>query len=99
QHRHTHSFPTRRSSDLSTGRDSRPKPCFCRKKHATRWRPLADRPCTPIYWASSTPKPTKPCTSNPACPTIWRGFGTPSWRVRPRSEEHTSELQSLAYLV
>ena len=24
---------------------------------ASARRPLADRPCTPIYWASSTPKP------------------------------------------
>ena len=24
-----------------------------------RWRPLADRPCMLIYWASSTPKPAK----------------------------------------
>src|SRR5205823_12995548 len=29
----------------------------------------------------------------------WAGYARGSWAPNPRSEEHTSELQSLAYLV
>src|SRR5687767_15565504 len=40
--------------------------------------------------------PTSCSSSVKACPAL---FGTTSSRSRRRSEEHTSELQSLAYLV
>src|SRR5687767_15617436 len=41
-----------------------------------------------------------PCTAAPgASPTSTSRRGTGRWRTNDRSEEHTSELQSLAYLV
>src|SRR5438270_10194766 len=62
-HLHLHSFPTRRSSDLSPPR--------CRRS-STR--------------AVSISRPQR--IREPSTPTIW-----------PRSEEHTSELQSQSNLV
>src|SRR5205814_7563068 len=68
-HRHLHSFPTRRSSDLP-------------------WRGCGAAP-----W---TPPPGRTASANRSasrCPSCWPG------RAAARSEEHTSELQSLRHLV
>src|SRR5205823_14966961 len=66
RHRDLHSFPTRRSSDLS---QSLSRPALSRHSR---------------------------CGSNARSPAVLRPT---SWRGPQRSEEHTSELQSLAYLV
>src|SRR5205823_14638358 len=85
-HRHPHSFPTRRSSDL---------PAACcpvspKRHHAPRSMPsFARRPPTP----ACTPRSTG-CSFGGACRSTPRRIP-----CCDRSEEHTSELQSLAYLV
>src|SRR5262245_65800063 len=63
-----HSFPTRRSSDLTSGRDMRSAPMVA------------------IVSTSAS-------MSAGGRPTSMR------WSTRSRSEEHTSELQSLRHLV
>src|SRR5205823_12726647 len=74
-HRALHSFPTRRSSDLTS-----------------RLR------AHPLCWARATcASPSEPRRS-----TIWTCSwcaACPASTAERRSEEHTSELQSLAYLV
>ena len=42
----------------------------CPKGPRTPCQPLADRPCMPIYWPSSTPKPAKSWSSNRNCRAI-----------------------------
>src|SRR5205823_11482501 len=71
-HRNLHSFPTRRSSDLSR------RKAFAR----SRWRLKAIR-------LSSRAGLCYECIADSSF----------FHRARVRSEEHTSELQSLAYLV
>src|SRR5205823_7543315 len=87
-HRDLHSFPTRRSSDLGRRRKSAPSRrastrVVCASPSPGRWRP--------------TQTPTRPTRRGPARAWTRRTGSTSVWR--PRSEEHTSELQSLAYLV
>src|SRR5205823_14333684 len=83
-HRDLHSFPTRRSSDLRSGMSRIPT------GRPARWPPSGRRGAaapsrgTTCTRAGATTAPAA-CTTSAAAPT--------------RSEEHTSELQSLAYLV
>src|SRR5262249_61847099 len=70
-HRDLHSFPTRRSSDLST------RSC-CRRG------------------GPPTSSPTSMASCSPTCGRSWCFRGRSGWH---RSEEHTSELQSLTNLV
>src|SRR5207247_3887666 len=83
-HRHLHSFPTRRSSDLSEGR--------------VRALPNLHTPIK-SRWAStltsSTGRPRISATT--AWPASW--YAVASSCGRCRSEEHTSELQSRVDLV
>src|SRR5690606_39758106 len=84
--RHLHSFPTRRSSDLSSS--TFPLPTSC----ATRLRvTLATGITTPISAAASRPK------SKSFCSSTFVNVGVKSRFTR--SEEHTSELQSRENLV
>src|SRR5205823_13051051 len=82
-HLHLHSFPTRRSSDLTiisaTERPSGLPPS------ATRTRARSAERCT----SAAAPK------------SVHRHVALLNWMASSafRSEEHTSELQSLAYLV
>src|SRR5205823_10669473 len=76
-----HSFPTRRSSDLSAAR----------RAGRTVSEPSTATATTIIV---ATPKPMNVLSPVKSIPAI------AIMTVRPeRSEEHTSELQSLAYLV
>src|SRR5205823_12843981 len=70
-HRHLHSFPTRRSSDLAAGRIGGP---VAQHDLSVLGQPLAHR--------------------NPRGDALGDAMAGAD-----RSEEHTSELQSLAYLV
>src|SRR5205814_7182952 len=74
-HRHLHSFPTRRSSDLSTTPSG-----WCGARRATSAATHSPRPGS---WGSRTARRAMRC-------------GPPHVG---RSEEHTSELQSLRHLV
>src|SRR5205823_7126026 len=85
-HRHLHSFPTRRSSDL----------CPARARHrgpgqACGPSPRQDRP--PRLGALRPARLERRRLDDRSRKTAQRT------RRRGRSEEHTSELQSLAYLV
>src|SRR5205823_8589162 len=96
-HPHSHPFPTRRSSDLTR----------CRTRRADGLQP----PCS--YLHGTGEKIPERWTREPhaaAAATRRRDAGRRSdlathWTIRTeplgsrRSEEHTSELQSLAYLV
>src|SRR5690606_41697237 len=84
-HRHLHSFPTRRSSDLA------------RRAPASTGR-VRNR-----YWKSCTRRSPRCVPSSPAA--TWLETAS-AWKTRsatccswPRSEEHTSELQSRENLV
>src|SRR5205823_10252038 len=81
-----HSFPTRRSSDLPSATD------------ATRWSPL--RIEVP-RWCSTGEMAARPDRHRDAipCRSCHEPFNESLTRCNTRSEEHTSELQSLAYLV
>src|SRR3546814_5111014 len=88
-HVRTHSFPTRRSSDLqNSATDSRRQDRGCRRP----WLQRADlsksgvRPATAD--CAMAPQPSR--KSGEGSSIIWT-----RWRHRDRSEEHTSELQSL----
>src|SRR5699024_11954369 len=79
-----HSFPTRRSSDLASQSTGSP-----------RTTPMASSP-------SRSPWPTTPsrARSPSRTPTVdGPAPSSPPTRPRPRSEEHTSELQSRFDLV
>src|SRR5205823_13114971 len=96
-HRDLHSFPTRRSSDLALGRASRivPSRTIASSLGLGSGDLLVERMgCRPWNAPEGAP-PSGPGSHGNAC--------TRALQVRdladPRSEEHTSELQSLAYLV
>src|SRR5205814_9544447 len=85
-----HSFPTRRSSDLRWRRPSTPAgPIAVTASCASRATPrTSPRPTPgPTAWAAS------------ASSGLERGTTVPPSPGRRRSEEHTSELQSLRHLV
>src|SRR5690606_42149696 len=93
------SFPTRRSSDLvMPSRLALSKTCLTR---SGRERALP----TKLFSANSTTILSVPAetrlaeTLTSACPSLGVGVGTSSIVVLPRSEEHTSELQSRENLV
>src|SRR3546814_6859704 len=85
----SHSFPSRRSSDLAT-----PRSKVARSKAA---RPRLDRA---EAWLISGPTATR--NLPPAPPSgsaaAWRSGTTIPLAISRRSEEHTSELQSLMRL-
>src|SRR5205823_14585136 len=94
-HSPPHSFPTRRSSDLAWrgahGLRSRTPPTD--ERH--------DRPADQTSMLRATaPPPPRQREASPRPPPRARSAWTSVTSTRaPRSEEHTSELQSLAYLV
>src|SRR5205823_13734279 len=92
-HRHLHSFPTRRSSDLGRGggddllpraRPDRPEPGSGAARRGV------ERGHASVLRAFPARRRPPPTSSGPRSARA---------RESPRSEEHTSELQSLAYLV
>src|SRR5205823_12328844 len=94
--RYLPSFPTRRSSDLLRGQEREP---------SRRWGQLAICPGLANHGKCGTAVEDHH-RSNPG--SLRRGSGRHSSQIRLnlleiksflRSEEHTSELQSLAYLV
>src|SRR5205823_12267772 len=88
------SFPTRRSSDLSRRTAPRSVPATAASPR-TAARPRGSPRLPATRSAPPCPSPSRPRHDSPLHATRWI---TPSLRY-PRSEEHTSELQSLAYLV
>src|SRR5205823_14352150 len=87
-HRALHSFPTRRSSDLPSVAAPRSR-CGDRSGRARRRAcKRACGPCAVCPTGTAASRARTVCARCAACPA--RGS---------RSEEHTSELQSLAYLV
>src|SRR5205823_14135477 len=90
-----HSFPTRRSSDLACGTAKI-------AANITSPRRRRDAPVIPTLPPISKLSAVCPVTTPPAVrrPTLSNYNASLSRRDRrARSEEHTSELQSLAYLV
>src|SRR5205823_14738353 len=85
-HQHLPSFPTRRSSDLRALPDGERAREHSPAHALARAKP---RMFEPRERAGRVPK-SRPCETRSVRVS---GFGP------PRSEEHTSELQSLAYLV
>src|SRR5205823_13344890 len=83
--RHLHSFPTRRSSDLALS--------------SLRWeRPQVELPTQSRD--ARLPGALGACQiRRPLALALWPQLSRPRSRRSQRSEEHTSELQSLAYLV
>src|SRR5205823_9421106 len=93
------SFPTRRSSDLSFPRTPRPRLPKAPSPRKNSFSPSG---------LSSVNSPCPPCPNYRAATCSRAFFPEPPWllshpspgrRKILRSEEHTSELQSLAYLV
>src|SRR3546814_4548445 len=86
----THSFPTRRSSDLFSYADAVFPPCAAdqpsgsSRKARTWLMPLASSAPDSSAAASTSHQVPRPCSRTPSAA-----------RVSTRSEEHTSELQSL----
>src|SRR5690606_41952123 len=78
-----HSFPTRRSSDLWWRWATSTRAC---SRKTTRWRTHS--------WPRAGRRSTRPGACLSKTPTR-----TSSNRISPRSEEHTSELQSRENLV
>ena len=66
------------------------------KTPARRSKPLADRPCTPIYWASNTPKPATSCASSPASRATFQICGIPSRGVRREAASRPEGRQNLS---
>src|SRR5205823_15060477 len=96
-HSHLPSFPTRRSSDLAPqARSSDPRRASTLLL-ATRAR-AGPAPLSPSTRANPLPRRRSP-PPTPAWSPRRRGRRRAPPRFAPRSEEHTSELQSLAYLV
>src|SRR5205085_10353148 len=82
-HRHLHSFPTRRSSDLPPRRWPRAGSARQRRNRRTAdWKPAALPPAFAAH--------CEPCRDTPA---------SSRHAPAQRSEEHTSELQSQSNLV
>src|SRR5689334_24643049 len=77
------SFPTRRSSDLARGRTT------ARRTHPRR-RPRQRRPTRPVT-TGRAPTTVRQTDRPPG--------GSSTTAAAPRSEEHTSELQSQFHLV
>src|SRR5690349_2991941 len=96
-HRHLHSFPTRRSSDLASSSSGRWSSATCRWPSPTCLRsrcsafPRNRRCC-------SGPISSKPSGGSRSTSARARSASN-SGAARPRSEEHTSELQSRRDLV
>src|SRR5687767_15526603 len=91
--RDLHSFPTRRSSDLAI----HPRRSIgCR--HSFDSFPAQNASSSSFWPLSSKAMTMRRSIAGPTRPTT---VPRPSmlWTTRSRSEEHTSELQSLAYLV
>src|SRR5205823_13072669 len=93
-HRPLHSFPTRRSSDLN-GLNSLTARGGFRPPTIPSTNPLC-KVHTSSRWSSARSRKgqSRKVTSTLELPASRRKRGS-----NPRSEEHTSELQSLAYLV
>src|SRR5205823_11113929 len=87
EHRHLHSFPTRRSSDLNPDCDDSGPGCAHPSTPPSRSRVGSVSGCTSKRRTSGTARRRR----GASC--------TRCTSARTRSEEHTSELQSLAYLV
>src|SRR5205823_14852881 len=98
-HRNVHSFPTRRSSDLEIRLPFKPVPPMIAtaKEMISQSSPVCGAALPDhdahIIAASTEKQPEKICAQI----TI-RFVLMPDSRAASRSEEHTSELQSLAYL-
>src|SRR5205823_12376480 len=93
-HRALHSFPTRRSSDLSRRENSVAKSLYSDDSVVGGGVPGT---FSPFIEAATTRNPrTRETSASVASRAISRRITGSS---RSRSEEHTSELQSLAYLV
>src|SRR5205814_4017495 len=97
--RHLHSFPTRRSSDL-LNRCMRPirQPPIRAPIRAT-CRKACSPKCPPCSMPCSLPTPLSSHYSKPWTDTNAHAPGTTARHRARRSEEHTSELQSLRHLV
>src|SRR5205823_8155769 len=84
-HRDLHSFPTRRSSDLTSSKCGRPA---WRTSSSCSWSRASRRSGSSDWTGVPTELPVSPMYEPGSLP-----------QASSRSEEHTSELQSLAYLV
>src|SRR5205823_13924465 len=95
--RHLHSFPTRRSSDLN---GMNPRAGWLTRPIRLIRIPESARTAVAGRRRNSPPRrPTRVCeTANSGIDANQSGFA-PENLTTLRSEEHTSELQSLAYLV
>src|SRR5205823_14711512 len=82
------SFPTRRSSDLGASLPSTCTSMFFAFLASSVW----------VASTCSTSEVPMPCASAPKAPCV-EVCESPQTTEVERSEEHTSELQSLAYLV
>src|SRR5205823_14349497 len=93
------SFPTRRSSDLFLSRDALwqvfSRANHCKIEETLKWspRPLRLWPLIALHDLGCR-QSTAPRRRDQQLFCLGLGLGDPE----PRSEEHTSELQSLAYL-
>src|SRR5205814_5919264 len=97
-HRHLHSFPTRRSSDLPPPELDVVTPGWPAGRDTVIVPPPPPVPPIPPFPAWPPLRPSPPCPASPPCPRRPQPQKTPS-PPSPRSEEHTSELQSLRHLV
>src|SRR5262245_48421455 len=96
-HRHLHSFPTRRSSDL--GAYSVPFNNIAGSTSLVRAQiPALSLPLAPFVASGTTPLPTV-AGFDPDRRDIYTEQWTANVQQELRSEEHTSELQSLRHLV
>src|SRR5205823_13014507 len=91
-HPHLHSFPTRRSSDLARHRGVR-QPALGLRLEVRRRRLLHELLMTPLDRALALVQ------MDDATFRVAEDLDLDVARRLERSEEHTSELQSLAYLV
>src|SRR5205823_10759244 len=87
-HQDLHSFPTRRSSDLENGNDKKNNEKLLRELAAI---PEEQRTARFVCALAL-------CAPKSDCQRKWAVRESCEGRIA-RSEEHTSELQSLAYLV
>src|SRR5205823_14263722 len=92
-----HSFPTRRSSDLEPGQAVTPT-----QQAATTTPPAAAATppgATTTLPAAATTEQALPAPEQAVAVYVQVGAFSSRANAENRSEEHTSELQSLAYLV